>query len=256
MANLLYTQTKLPMLKKKGITKPDEDGYYTLVLGGLECHNNTGAWFYTSQGVKKLFEPGSILRRRIDNGCLRAEVNHPRQMPGEKDDDFFARQLDIDLNNTCAHFKEIWLDEDFGKNHPEYGNPRLIAIMGKVKPEGPKAEILREALTNDRANICFSIRALVQQELVRGKVVRTIEELVTIDLVNEGGITVASKWDSPATESINDTDVVEVTARLLNKIAERSKESAFATESSIQLAAEIRDRYYPAEQRKPIWASW
>lgn len=255
MSNLYFSQSKLPMLGKKGLTKPDEDGYYTLVLGGLECYNNSGSWYYTAEGVRQLFGPGSILNRRIENGCLRAEVNHPRQMPGERPDAFFARQLDIDLNNTCAHFKAIWLDEEFGRKHPEYKNPNLIAIMGKVKPQGPKKDILQEALENNAANICFSIRALAQEKLIRGKVVRTLEEIVTIDLVNEGGITVASKWDSPATESINDTDVVEITSRILERIANGSREMAVATEASVEMANYLQKKYF-APTRVPVFSRW
>ena len=87
MSQILFAQTKLPMLGKKGVTKPDENGYYTLVIAGLNTHNNSKSWYYTAEGVRELFGPGSLLHRRVANGCLRAEVNHPRRMPGEKDDE-------------------------------------------------------------------------------------------------------------------------------------------------------------------------
>lgn len=254
MTSMLFSQTKLPMLGKKGITKPDDDGYYTMVVGGLNVHNNTKAWYYTLEGVRQLFGPGSILHRRVANGCLRAEVNHPRQIPGESDEKYIARMLDIDLNNTCAHFQSIWLDEDFGKNHPEYKNPELVAIMAKVKPEGPRASILKEALENDKANICFSIRALADEVMVRGKRVRTLREVVTIDLVNEGGITVASKWDSPITESINDSDAMEVTANLLKRIASSAKEG-MAVEASVEVANYLNQKYF-APTKAPVWKNW
>ena len=256
MSQILFAQTKLPMLGKKGVTKPDENGYYTLVIAGLNTHNNSKSWYYTAEGVRELFGPGSLLHRRVANGCLRAEVNHPRRMPGEKDDAFIARQLDIDLNNTCAHFAEIWLDENFGKNHPEYKNPDLIAVMAKVKPTGPKAAILKEALENNCENICFSIRAIADQMLVRGKVIRVLKEIITIDLVNEGGITVASKWDSPATESINEEDVHMVTKRLLERVYRSSgADACVATESSREMAQYLSEKYFHVP-KAPTWSQW
>lgn len=255
MSNVHFTATKLPLLKKEGKITPDETGYYELVVGGLNTFNNTGAWYYTIEGVRQLFGPGSLLHRRIANGALRAEVNHPTKKPGEKDEAFIARMLDIDLNNTCAHFKEIWLDENFGKDHPEYNNPNLVAIMAKVKPAGPKGEMLKEALENPCENVCFSIRALADEGYVRGKRIRVLKEVITIDLVSEGGILVASKWDSPATESIDNSVITTATKSLLDKISQDSKNLSFATESSVELASYLSKKYF-AESKPPVYSKW
>lgn len=255
MSNVFFTATKLPMLKKEGKITPDENGYYELVVGGLNTHNNTGAWYYTIEGVRQLFGPGSLLHRRIANGCLRAEVNHPSRKPGEKDEAFIARMMDIDLNNTCAHFKDIWLDEDFGKNHPEYNNPNLVAIMAKVKPAGAKGQMLKEALENPCENVCFSIRALADEGYQRGKRIRVLKEIITIDLVSEGGILVASKWDSPATESVDNSTILPVTKRILDKIAGDSKALSFATESSVEMASYLNQKYFK-ETTAPVYAKW
>lgn len=255
MSNVFFTATKLPMLKKEGKITPDENGYYELVVGGLNTHNNTGAWYYTIEGVRQLFGPGSLLHRRIANGCLRAEVNHPQRKPGEKDEAFIARMMDIDLNNTCAHFKDIWLDENFGKNHPEYNNPNLVAIIAKVKPTGAKGQMLKDALDNPHENVCFSIRALADEGYQRGKRIRVLKEIITIDLVNEGGILVASKWDSPATESIDNGPILELTKKLLDKIAGDSKQLSFATESSVEAAAFLTEKYFKPSVA-PTWSKW
>lgn len=251
---MVFSATKLPMLGKKGIIEPDADGYYELVVGGLNTHNNTGAWYYVLEGVRQLFGPGTILGRRIQNGCLRAEVNHPRQAPDETDEDFFARQLDTDLNNVCGHFKEVWLDENFGRDHPEYKNPGLVAIMGKVKPSGLKGHVLKEALENKCENVCFSIRSLADEGYVRGKRLRILKELVAIDFVNEGGILVASKWDSPATESINESDAIEITRRMIERLTE-SGQMAMATESSREVISYIAERHFK-ETKPPVYTKW
>lgn len=258
----IFTATKLPMLGKKGLIKPDENGYYELVVGGLNTHNNTKSWYYTLEGCRELFGPGSLLHRRVANGSLRAEVNHPRQMPGERDEAFMSRMLDIDMNNVCAHFSKIWLDENFGKNHPEYGNPNLIAIMALVKPVPPKGDILKEALENSQQNICFSIRALASQGYVGREVIRQLTEVITIDLVNEGGILVASKWDSPATEGINNRafDLVEtmramrVTEDTLKRISEESRVGC-ATESSREAASFLLSHHFQPKTA-PLYSRW
>lgn len=252
MSKVFFSATKLPMLNKRGEIKPDKDGYYELVVGGLNTFNNSGAWYYTIEGCRELFGPGSLLHRRIANGCLRAEVNHPRQKPGERDDAFMSRLLDIDMNNVCAHFKDIWLDENFGKNNPFHKNPGLVAIMAKVKPVDPKGSILKQALENPHENACFSIRALADEAYRQGKRIRVLKEIVTIDYVGEGGILAASKWDSPACESIDNTESMVLTKELLEKVS-RGHELV-ATESSKELSSYISEKYFPS--RVPIYSKW
>ena len=262
MSKVFFSATKLPMLKKRGVIKPDADGYYELIVGGLNTHNNTGAWYYTIEGVRELFGPGSLLHRRIANGCLRAEVNHPKKRPGETDEKFFERMLDIDRDNVCAHFKELWLDENFGRNHPEYNNPHLVAMMAKVKPSEPKGAMLKESLENPNENVCFSIRALADEGYYQGKRIRVLKEIIAIDLVNESGILMATKWDSPATESISniksdssdDGESFRITQSLLSRISKGS-EVGLAVESSQEMAAYISNKYF-ASKSSPIYSRW
>lgn len=82
MSDLYFSQTKLSLLGKQGIMKPDEDGYYEFVIGGLNVHNNTKSWYYTAQGARELFGPGSLFQRRVANGALRAEVGIPSASQG------------------------------------------------------------------------------------------------------------------------------------------------------------------------------
>ena len=260
MAEQVYfSATKLPMLKKEGKITPDADGYYELVVGGLNTFNNSGAWYYTIEGCRELFGPGSLLHRRIANGCLRAEVNHPKRAPNENDQSYIARMLDIDRDNVCAHFKAVWLDENFGKNHPEYNNPGLIAIMALVKPSLPKGDMLKESLDNPNENVCFSIRATADEGFIRGKRVRTLKEIITIDFVNEGGVLVASKWDSPATEDIDNSafmeaDSLRLTREILDRVAHNAT-AGMATESSQEAASYLAEKHFKAPQA-PVWTKW
>lgn len=243
---VFISQTKLSALGKKGKITPDKDGYYTLVVGGLECGNNTNSHYYTSQDVIQLFASGSLLHRRLQQGVVRAEVGHPKMRQDESMEQFCQRLCDIDLNNTCAHFRKIWLDMDYGKNNPHLKNPNLIAIMAEVKPEGGRGFILKEALENEHANIFFSIRSISDQKYVNGRWVRTIGDVITFDLVNEGGITVANKWDSPACESAD--FILPVTQSFIKKVMENTKETA-SMESAAYVMSVIESRFSSKEKK-------
>lgn len=286
--SIYFEATKLQRLgKKTGVNLPDKDGYYTLLAGGFNTFNNSANHYYTIEGVRKLFDEQSILMRRVRNGALRCEVNHPKQgvdMTGrrfpETTDQFVTRFMETDLNNVCGHFRKVWLDENFGKNNPEYKNPNLIALMVELKPSGAKASILKEQLENPSENTCLSIRAISDEVIVQNRRVRIVLEMYAIDLVNEGGITIASKWDSPTTESIDNPKISPETLAMLDRInAEAAKSnlavpvnyqtmnrivtadhgSALTTESSRELAALVLDRHFQAEHAlatKPKYANW
>jgi hypothetical protein len=180
MANVKFTATKLASKGKAGILKPDDDGYYTLVIGGLNLFNSVGE-YYTADGARQLFEQSSTFMRRIKNGCLKGEMGHPKRLPGMSMDDYLRRIMTIEETNVCCHFKEIWLDEQYGKNHPEFKNPSMIAIMAKLKPTGPKGPSLQKSLDNPNENVCFSIRAFTKDYAVRGVINRVLDQVYSWD---------------------------------------------------------------------------
>ena len=129
--------------------------------------------------------------------------------------------------------------------------------MGKVKPSGPKAAILKEALESKHQNVCFSIRSLADEQYIRGKRVRKLLDVVTFDFVNEGGVLVASKWDSPATESVdNDLMVrIPVIKDTLQRIAKpAAKQTMFSLESAS--TADHILKTYLSDTAAPIYRKW
>lgn len=203
MANeVRFGCTALAGTGKKGILAPDANGYRTMIIGALEVTNSAGE-YYVAKGAKDLFLSSSEFQRRVKDGCLKAEVGHPKRLPGMKYDDYVQRAFSIYEDNVCAHIAEVWLDFDFGKTHPEYNNPRLIAIMARVKPAGPKANALEDAFNNPEENVCFSIRAVTTDQLIRGVNHRTLERIIAFDWVTEPGIMIAKKFVSPALESLS-----------------------------------------------------
>ena len=194
-----FTETVFSSKGKSGNIAPDKDGYYTVILGALNTDNSAGE-YYTAEGVLELFQESSQLMRRIKNGALYAELGHPKKQPGMSTEQFYNRVLTIEETNICAHIAEVTLDFNFGKNHPELNNPKLIAIIGKVRPAGAKAQAVQIALENPRQNCAFSIRGLTENKYISGKTLRRLTNIICWDHVPEPGISIADKVWSPACE--------------------------------------------------------
>lgn len=229
-----FTSTKLEAKGKKGLLTADENGYYDIIVGGLNTFNSAGE-YYTLEGAKELFESSSVLMRRIKSGNLRGELDHPQQQPGQTMRDYMSRLLKIDRDREVCHISEVWLDQEYGKKFPECGNPSLVAIMAKVKPSGPKGFMLEQSLNNPRENTCFSIRAFYDEHVYRGRVNRVLNNIVTWDLVNEPGIAAANKYDSPGLEDIN----ILVTESMINDLL--VAKMGIATEDSKDILKEVRE---------------
>lgn len=194
-----YTETVFSSQNKKGVLTPDENGYYTVVLGGLNTYNSAGE-FYTAGKAEAIFENSSSFQRRVQGGALYAELGHPKKAPGMSLDEYYRRVLSIEETNICAHISEVWLDPDFGRKNPQRDNPNIIAIMGKIKPTGPHAEVVKTAFENPKQNPAFSIRSITDNEMVGGRMEKTLSTIITFDYVLEPGIAIAKKSENPSME--------------------------------------------------------
>jgi hypothetical protein len=190
--------TALNGTNKAGTLTPDEDGYYPMVLGGLDVYNSANQ-FYPYEPAKELFTSSSQLMRRVSNGALRGEYGHPKMEAGQSYDSFAQRILSIYESEVSHHIKEVTLDFDRIK---DASGRRAIAIIGKVKPCGPKGDALKASLENKSENVCFSIRAFTRDDHVGRQTNRVLKNIVTWDYVNEPGISIANKFQSPALEEI------------------------------------------------------
>lgn len=229
--NIRLVTTRLENAGKRGELKADSNGYYQVVLGGLNIYNSVGE-YYTAQGATELFQKQSDLMRRLTNGNLYGECGHPKPLPGQSEDDYLRRVMYVEETNYSHHISNIELDPNFGKKNPEFKNPDIIGIIGWVKPFGAKGGQLEAALNNPKQNVNFSIRALSRNSYRGGTTIRTLEHILTWDWVTEPGLAVANKWNSPVLESYVDHVLTE---RVLNRIIESTPECA-AMESSKAMA--------------------
>lgn len=196
---VLFSCTTLAGSNKRGVIKPDENGYYATCVGGLNVFNSVGQ-LYVYEEAKELFQRSSAFMRRVKGGKLKGELGHPKPLPGMSEEQFAARCMTIDERNVSCHHKEIWLDFDSVKD--DQGRP-VIAIMSKVAPSGPHGEQLKRSFENPDENVCFSIRAFTDDFHDRrmGFTKRVLRTIVTWDQVTEPGIAIAEKYKSPTLES-------------------------------------------------------
>ncbi|WP_233874336.1 S80 family phage morphogenetic serine protease [Paraburkholderia adhaesiva] len=193
--------TALNGMNKAGTLRPDANGYYPVVLGGLNMFNSVNQ-FYPYEPAREFFEHSSQFMRRVHSGNLRGEYAPPRRLPGQPIEDYARRILDIDVNNVSHHIAEVSLDFE---NYKDPDGRGIVAILGQVKPSGPHGVHLKDSLDNPRENVCFSIRSFTLDVPSGRTVRRELKNVVTWDYVNEPGLFIASKYNSPALEEIGET---------------------------------------------------
>lgn len=198
--NVTFTCTRLNGTNKVGDLKKNERGYYVMVVGALNMFNSAGM-YYRADAAKQFFEESSSFMRRVKRGALRGEYGHPRRDPTMSMQAYYGRLLQIHEDKVCVHFASVWLDFDNYKD--DQGRP-IVAILAEVAPNGPLGHILEKQLQNPAENVCFSIRSFTDDRMERGVINRYIKTIVTFDYVNEPGMAVAEKFNSPALEGLED----------------------------------------------------
>lgn len=195
-----YTCTALTGTNKVGKLSPDPNGYYQVVLGAFDFYNESGA-YWPYEKAKHLFESSSSFMRRLNNGQCRGELGHPRQEPGMSYQDYVSRILQIHEDKVTHHIKRCWIDTEALKDGQQR---RIVAVLGEIKPSGPYGNVLRESLQNPDENVAFSVRSLCEHAAQNGRMEKHMKTLVTYDYVNEPGIRIATKYSSPALETLTD----------------------------------------------------
>lgn len=246
-----YSCTSLAGVNKVGNLKKTEDGYYPLVVGALNVFNSASE-LYLYEEAKNLFESSSHLMRRVQGGKLRGEYGHPKLLPGQSQASFANRVLTIDEGNTCCHHRSIRLDTQSVRDAE--GRP-VIAIVSEVFPSGPLGHVLERSLNNPSENVCFSIRAFTDNFREGGLTKRILKTIVTWDLVNEPGISVAEKYQSPALEARLLEDH-QFSRGDLERAISSPKTIGVATESVMLSANELFASMGWNAPSRPNWTNW
>lgn len=200
---------------KKGVIRPDSDGWYAVSVGAYGAHNSAG-FYYDLPSAAEFFKQGSTLMRKLTKGVLKGEYQHPKRTADMSDQAFIARIRDIDGDRVSHHIKDVWLGDPIRDEEGRTVTP----VYAKVKPAGPYGRYLKEALEDPDQNLYFSVRSLTADDMMRQ--IKYTRDIVTWDFVMEGGIYVASKYHAPSLEDFTD-DSVEVTPTLLWGMEEQQK---------------------------------
>lgn len=209
---LKYACSALVGTNKQGIVKPDENGYYRLCIGALNIFNSAGVW-YDYDASKHLFDKSAAFTRRISMGNLYSEEDHPQWPIGGKFEDYVARIKRIDPKNICAHIRDV----EIVPSKDYVAGKQVMLIYASVKPDRERGPLLEAALNNPDQNVCFSIRALCDDQYIGGRVVRTLTDVVTFDWVVEPGINKAHKYNSPALEAYSEIAIpIEAVQNVIN----------------------------------------
>ena len=249
---------------KQGILRPDDDGYFTVILGALDVYNSVGE-FYTYSGAKQLFESSSGFMRRVNAGVLKGENGHPAPLPGQSLDDYAVRVMTIREENVSHHISEVWIDT---ANVKDDSGRSVIAIMGKVRPTGPMGPALLDSLNNPKDNTCFSIRAFTEDSWIAGTKQRALKTIVTWDWVIESGLAIARKYNTPGLEAYRQRHLGAITLESIQETtfnrtnfqqAISPSREGIATESTKSFGLELFNEMgwrVDNAQNVPAYARW
>lgn len=201
---VVFECIRLKGSSKLGVIKPDKDGCYTQVIGGLNAYNSGGSFYELEAGLQ-FFQAQSSFQRKIGRGVLRAETGHPKKTPGMKEYEYGERILRIEETLVCGTWRKIWLSN--ADLRDEQGR-RIVPIMGTIYPSGPYRDMLIHAFQSPGEQVCFSIRSFTN-DIPRGDgtFIKKLLQIVTFDYVNEPGIWSAEKLLSPTLESRTDSSL-------------------------------------------------
>lgn len=227
MAGVSFVSTALLGTNKVGNLKPDSTGYYEVVLGGFETSNMHGHFYSWEDQTKRLFEESSQFMRQIKNGNLFGEYGHPKRQPAENIMDFLRRCIIVDEERQAFHIRKVSINERDVKDDK---GKAIVAVLGEIKPMGPKGSYLKEILDTPSANCCFSVRAQTDdKDLPNGKESRSVKQIITWDYVGDPGVPTSTKYKSPKLESFYDEFV---DYRVLEKLRQEESSGIIKMESA------------------------
>ncbi len=201
MNELVYECNRVPV--SGGLIKPDEDNYYWINAGAYGVYNESGV-YYSEKDIEKLFEQDSILTRRINKKVVRAELGHPKMLPGMTTNMFESRMQQIYEDRYCGHIRAAKLVKN------KDGKSYITKI--NITPFGHYKSTLQDALNTKDSNCFFSVRSLSNRQMINGVLVKYVYYVITWDFVTEGGIGIANSLDTAV-------DLEEMSSSEISKIS-------------------------------------
>ncbi len=212
MSKLSFGNIILAQNGKKGILKPDENGYYLINAGGFNIPNRAGITYTGNQYIKECMHPDSDLARRLKRGEVYAEAGHPPMFFFERVGgvvvrtpitdllQWINRLKTIDMDRACAHISEIIFDCD--DDAIRRGLPIYNLIRVKPFESTVYGRMFKENLDTPEMNTSMSIRT-VTTPMQFGDTTRNVEYFTNYDWVFEPGLSHANKHSTAGCESFS-----------------------------------------------------
>jgi len=180
--------------------KRDEDGYYDVNLAAFNCFNHVGV-FYTDERIDYYISEEPLIKRRLAEGRLIGEMDHPSWEDGMDKRKWMMRNIELRADREMLLLKGLRLVDTGAPVIGSVNGKNKLILKGWVKPSGVYGDVLEKKLDNADENVAFSGRHITKTVVVNGVKVRSMLKFVTVDYVNLGGMTDATKWNTVTTES-------------------------------------------------------
>jgi len=242
---ITYGAAQQAFFNKSGKINRDENGYADMIIGALGVPNSVGE-VYSYEESKKEFEENSYLQKKLADKQLYGEEGHPQKSTRQSIADFITRVLKIDKKNVSTHFKAITLDEALWKNTGNSLKRGEVAIVAKLKGSGPYGQSVEDSLDNPDENPAWSIRSLSDTFRNMTPVKKVITKAITFDSVVSGGISVATKFNSPSCEEeldITPATIDELRAIISNTPVGMEDEAEEMSQLVTKLELSIGDKF-------------
>jgi len=239
-------------LEHKAMT-PNANGAYKVIIGAYNVWSANG-WFYEmSDGVRSIYESGSVLQKRIAAGDVFVEDGHPPYVPGMDVVTYLESLMTLTESKVCGKILYISLD-DKATAVPGHREP-IFLVRAEVLPYGPLKDKLEKSFRDPSSNTAFSVRGLNHAKRIGGVLYKEVHTLMTYDFVGSPGISVASKssWENMTLEGLD----INLSSIDITRLKERLDSRALgATESESMLINEIRNAMNTCDDSECIYKVW
>jgi len=205
-----------------GVIKPNKDGIYKIIVGGLNIYSPNGFYYKYTKKIEKILTSGTF-KLKLDANKILSEDDHPNFSIYPTEKAVVERMLSINESNAVAAIVNIEVKKS-DKIDPIFKEP-LYYIIASIKPTGPKKQKLIDLLANPDKDICFSVRSFSDKYEKNGIVIKEQKLFITWDMVTQPGHFVAKKSytngiDIESVQEITFTEegIKDIRASLLDKL--------------------------------------
>lgn len=238
MSELVFTIDRSQLEGKQGELKPDSEGYYEILAGAYNLATTAGEIYEFTKKVQNLFVKSTMITK-LKKGQLFGEKNHPAldvyRIPGRPIDEaislWLSRLSRIDMANLAFIAKNV----RFAPLPNKVDGRTVYAVYLTLKPLCPE---MLASIQDKNSNTALSVRSFVNRRYHMGEVLVETKDIVCYDWVPSGGISIATKWNSPGLEDDNSIIIPEQEPIYTGGAIE-TKDSAIITTDVLKHMADI-----------------